>query len=314
MSLPGAARTHLAESAFAPATVDAYKRAASEFLEWGRGHGFSPESFDELDDLLVDYFHELYSSGEGVQKGVNTYYGITMCLPRAKGKMNAALLSLRGWRRIQPSTPRPPLTWNLTTVMAIRMVWMGRPEAAIATLLAFDCYLRISEFCGLRVADVSSPADHRLDGSSRVLCRLRNTKTGRNQWVEVRRPEVIALLTLAKAGKSPEASLFGLSTVSYSQLFNRVVSSLGLDAYTPHSLRHGGATHDHLQGATIESILERGRWASAKSARRYIQSGRALLLAVQVPSSVAEAGAVFKESLLAAFLSALSQSRRRVRV
>ena len=38
-----------------------------------------------------------------------------------------------------------------------------------------------------------------------------------------------------------------------------------------------------MAGVPIEDILHRGRWASTKSARHYVQSGRALLLAEEVP-------------------------------
>jgi hypothetical protein len=36
----------------------------------------------------------------------------------------------------------------------------------------------------------------------------------------------------------------------------------------------------------LEDILIRGRWASSKSARRYIQSGRAMLMTMEVADSV----------------------------
>ena len=56
--------------------------------------------------------------------------------------------------------------------------------------------------------------------------------------------------------------------------------------YSPHSLRHGGATRHFLQKKPISDIQFRGRWSSSKSVRTYIQSGRALLLLTQVPTEV----------------------------
>jgi hypothetical protein len=38
----------------------------------------------------------------------------------------------------------------------------------------------------------------------------------------------------------------------------------------------------------MEDIMLRGRWESNKTSRRYIQSGKALLLAAKVPAAVAE--------------------------
>jgi hypothetical protein len=44
---------------------------------------------------------------------------------------------------------------------------------------------------------------------------------------------------------------------------------------------------------SIEAIMARGRWASSKSARHYIQQGPALLLSVKAPPDVAKAGTLF---------------------
>lgn len=72
-----------------------------------------------------------------------------------------------------------------------------------------------------------------------------------------------------------------------------------------HSLRHGGATHDFIRGMTIEWIMFRGRWASSKSARHYIQSGRAVMLSTAVPAAMAALAAKLAPRIL--FLLTLSQ-------
>ena len=57
------------------------------------------------------------------------------------------------------------------------------------------------------------------------------------------------------------------------------VRGTGAPIFVPHSLRHGGASVDYLGlGATrIEEIMFRGRWATMKSTRHYIQTGPALM-------------------------------------
>ena len=52
---------------------------------------------------------------------------------------------------------------------------------------------------------------------------------------------------------------------------------------------------------SLEDILMRGRWASTKSARHYIQAGPALLLSVAVPPKMARWGATLSRHLLRAF-------------
>jgi hypothetical protein len=56
--------------------------------------------------------------------------------------------------------------------------------------------------------------------------------------------------------------------------------------FTPHSLRHGGATNDFLNNVPMMDIVMRGRWQSAKTARRYVQSGRSLQLQMKQPAGI----------------------------
>jgi len=60
--------------------------------------------------------------------------------------------------------------------------------------------------------------------------------------------------------------------------------------YTPHSLRHGGATFDYQNTISISDIKTRGRWKDTKSAERYIQTGVALLRLYDVPPAVFDIG------------------------
>ena len=57
-------------------------------------------------------------------------------------------------------------------------------------------------------------------------------------------------------------------------------------SFTPHSLRHGGATRDYMLGVPMADIVVRGRWAQSKTASRYIQQGRALLVKLDLPKKL----------------------------
>ena len=50
--------------------------------------------------------------------------------------------------------------------LSVCMAKSGYPEHALATLLAFDTYLRISEYVNMRVEDVAVPGDPRMGGVS----------------------------------------------------------------------------------------------------------------------------------------------------
>ena len=59
-------------------------------------------------------------------------------------------------------------------------------------------------------------------------------------------------------------------------------------AFVWHGFRHGGASRAFLRGDDLSLILIRGRWAAESSGRHYIQSGRQLLLAQNMPAEVTD--------------------------
>ena len=97
-----------------------------------------------------------------------------------------------------------------------------------------------------------------------------------------------------------DALVFDFSPQLLRRLMREASVSLGVGGtlYVPHSLRHGGATHDFLRTGSIEHVQFRGRWKSMESSRRYIQQSHALLAAQQVPSNLNQLGALFSDSLV----------------
>jgi hypothetical protein len=117
-----------------------------------------------------------------------------------------------------------------------------------------------------------------------------------------------ALLCLLLADTRRGRFVFPFSAQTLRSRFHQVCAELGLsEQYVPHSLRHGGATRLHLQGVSMEDILLRGRWASTKSARRYVQAGRAQLMAMAVPADLAAAARVLAADIPSAW--SLSQAQ-----
>jgi hypothetical protein len=139
--------------------------------------------------------------------------------------------------------------------------------------------------------------------------RLRKTKTGPNQWVQVHDKSVeLLLLALVSSVSNDQSLLFPFTANQFRSSFKDVCRQLGLSSsYVPHSLRHGGATRWHLLGHSIEDILLRGRWSSTKSARRYIQAGRAMLLSVEIPSSLASKAQILTQHIVLSILLSFTQ-------
>jgi hypothetical protein len=112
--------------------------------------------------------------------------------------------------------------------------------------------------------------------------------------------------------------IFPFTPDSFRLLLRQVSESLGVGhiPYVPHSLRHGGATYDYLSGHTVEQIMFRGRWVATESARRYIQTSRALLIMLQIPVQLGHTAALVApqvDTLLCLLMESV-QRRRNGRV
>jgi site-specific recombinase XerC len=303
----------LIEASLSANTLSKYKSSVKRFLTWCDTNRYDPSTMEQLDEILTEYFHCMYEENDGTGKGLaaTTLYGLIKFLPRCENNLPTAKMSITGWLKLRPSKSYPPLTWDLTVLISIKMVQNGHLRFSIATLLAFDCFLRVGELVNLRNIDVSDVGDTRMGSEyAGTSLRLRQTKTGPNQWVQVENVEVVQLLRCVTNVTSGSTSrLFPFTAAQYRSVFKQTCVQLGLShKYVPHSLRHGGATRWHLLGHSIEDVLLRGRWASIKSARRYIQAGRALLLVTSVSGPTASKAKLFAQHLLVSISLSLPQT------
>ena len=187
-------------------------------------------------------------------------------------------------------------------LFALTMSRSGSPDEGVAALLSFDCYLRIGELTRLQHCDVVMPNDPRVGAAhTSMALRLADTKTGLNQWVSIQHSAVTSVFLhyLHSRAFAPADRVFAFTPARFRGHIRRVCVALGLGSipYVPHSFRHGGATCDYLRGVTVEQIMFRGRWRSMESARRYIQTGRALLTTLDVAQHHNDAGATLASHL-----------------
>jgi integrase len=305
-------RRFLTGRALAPTSRAAYRRAVLDFIKYAEENGESPQTADELDELLADYLDFCFFAGRSKAQGHCLLNGIVHLLPRLKYRLGIARLAMRGWEREQPSVPHQPITWEALAAMAVTLASWRLPAEGLACLLMFRSLLRISEVCALRISDVVFPGDARVGSAfpkNIVGLRLRTTKTGNEKFAQLDDSAVIALLKVyvgrrRRQGAGEGSFLFGFLPGGLRTAFKAAAHSLGLVGYTPHSCRHGGATDLFLRTEDIELVLIRGRWASTKSARHYVQSGRSLLLAKTVPERAKQLGVRCVAGLRATFEAA----------
>ena len=132
---------------------------------------------------------------------------------------------------------------------------------------------------------------HFVDGALVLL--LGRTKRGLQQRVLIRDPLMVQWMTYYVRWRESQHSKDRVFPVSYGTVarwLQRFCLAFDLDGklFTTHSFRRGGATHMLLDGVSVETIMEYGRWASTASARLYLQRGEPFLLRLrggQVPGA-----------------------------
>lgn len=289
----------LRRSGLAPRTYDAYYRAVHTFLHDCSltHHDLTHRPVADIDLYVAAWIESEYEAGGSRGYGENLKFGLHFFFPRLKNQLHEAHLRLKGWKRNPKTASKsyPPLPRNIVDVMAVTLAVDGHSRAAVALLLSFDCYLRVNECMRLRKQDVTIPYDARLgEPYLNVAVHLRETKTLENMTVAIRDPAIARLLHRCMVGLAPHQRIFPFSASYYrTHYFHRTLASLGLSSlgFVPHSLRHGGATHDFVLARKPEEyITRRGRWASQKNAHRYVQTLAAVDLTFRVPAALDEDG------------------------
>jgi len=300
----GSVWTPLLQAAIRGGTDYNYRLGIKHFLDWIDFEYRAPlRTAREIDEALCEYGWWVYENmgGRGKWRLNMAVFGVEHYLPQLEKQMKLARRSLKGWTNLRPPVSHSPLNFSLVSLIAMELDRMGHPGAAVAALIGFDCYLRISEIGGLRVCEVSDIKDSDLHLGRQVARGGRGTttllsipvsKTWSNQSVQVRRPVLAGLLWswiqyVTDVREQGSQALLFPDPGTFRRLFYEAQVNLGWAKengavpFVPHSLRHGGAACDYLtRGALrLEEILFRGRWASVKSTRTYIQTGPALMAA-----------------------------------
>lgn len=292
-------------------TFKGYEREALRFIDFVQREELPLTCGADFDVALSIFARFMFDEGYGAATGERLLAAANFVWPLWSRDLRVTPLSIVGWRKLRPSTKRVPLTRAVATAIAVRMAAWGYPSAAIVMLLAFHCYLRIGEFTTTRCCDVIPAASARVGlGNAMMFVSIPQAKTGPLQDVEVRDRaiEQLVLLTAAvSGGLNSDCKLCSLSEYQFRRVFRAACESWGLPSdITPHSLRHGGATHDYtVERISAKDIMVRGRWQREKSFAHYVGTMRSSVALQRHPPAVVAAGAKLAADLWHAVISAL---------
>ena len=278
-------------------TLHVYTEAVKLYYLFCRAVMMPVNTFKELDAAMEQCLHKLYFDGETISKPNNTVHGLMYEQNLTWSKTSEFPLTrkaLQGYRKSSRTVSRDGAPWECAILLASFMAKRGSAEsiqAAGLTLLMFDTYLRISEGVSLGRDQVVPPQARSGPRSFYSLIVApkelgKPTKAGAyddtvlvGETAPERRAVLRAILAqLVRATKPGEFLFPDLTAAKYELIFRRACVALGFDGLKlcPHSLRHGGASVDALNGIDTITIQKRGRWNVIASCRRYEKKGRIL--------------------------------------
>jgi integrase len=299
ITVPMSSNFYLNQFSIATSTNKKYTKALLHFIDYLSTRNYSLSYLSKkprkLDRKLCEYIHYLHSEKPRSSPALafEALHSLLRETGLSKSLFHLSETACIGWRRNYETNyvvPRKPLSLEIVTLISTVLAKSGEHGAAVATLLAFNCYLRISEFVGLTVSDIVFAGDARLGSGLNILASIRlthvKTGAGKGQGVSITDSTMSSVLMSyidhqkRQNNYLPSNRLFGMKHPNqYRALFHSAVDALGLSSvgYVPHSLRHGGATYDSMRSVGVKELMMRGRWKAQKSLSTYVQQGQLLL-------------------------------------
>lgn len=248
--------SQLKEANLKPRTLQCYNNKLALFLHYS---SLTLTRLSHLSTTRVDHLFAVWLDACYADDGHYTYacwafHGLLFHYPHLQQHLPLSAQRIDGWKKlaISSSVSHPPLTWELTCVIAVLLSSWHDHAAAMCVLLGFHCYHRISELIELRYHDIALPRDVRLGGAhTQMAIRIAKAKTGENQFISITDTCIAELFVDYLSAHSFQADdrVFPFrSSNSLRACFRLALSALNLDSchYVFHSLRHGGATSDYL--------------------------------------------------------------------
>ena len=228
----------------------------------------------------MDYIEGRWAAGGSLFEVNNAIAGMCHHFPPLRGHLRESWRLARTWQRQEPAGRALPISPLIALAFSGGFIAAGFLSAAAVLLAAYDTYLRTGEILALQWADITI-----YESSSTAMIRLRDTKSqhqsGAGEFVMVRSRLAVQLLVAARrqhrrsslGRKQSEERALGMSPAAFNRVFAEVRSLLELDGQklTLYSWRRGGASADFRAHGSMEKTLLRGRWASVRTARLYVQ-------------------------------------------
>jgi hypothetical protein len=267
-------------------TRDLYTNAVAKFQTFALTLGAVLNCIGEVDKALEKYFESLYIQGFSQYTASCTLCGWAFLHPTMSTKPRhhfpLAKAALKGWKNLEPGGSKDPCPYEVALLIAGWMLDSGFVYMAAFVVLCFDTYVRPGIMSLLRRSNILTPSSHVHVGYKHWSLVLSPSTEGQPTKVgeyddslivgSKGREWISKVLEKFWRATAPNAMLFPFSLREVEAKFKLASVALGLESLklTPHTLRHGGPSHDiYFELRSLAEVQRRGCWKALASVKRY---------------------------------------------
>ena len=257
-------------------TLRCYERALKSFFDFLDEENLSlPSKPNRLDECVAKFLEHLYLEDRPITYAGHTLSAFRRFYPQLRYKFPLSRQYFSNWKSVHVSQQAVPLPASVVFAIAGTAISCGESHFAGLLLLGFLAFLRTSEMVFLKFSQIH------ISQSGQIILVLPSSQTSRDkpESVSVSDLHVATLLLHIKANSSADRVWEG-SVPQFRAFLARFCEFLNLEDqnFTAYSVRRGGASSAFLRGTSFDQLLVTGRWQSVKTARIYLDTGRAALI------------------------------------
>ena len=248
-----------------------------------------PSSLEDVDSLAAEFIESAWHEGDPKLWCTDLLASLHFYLPAARRQLHCAWGLLKAWNRFELPCRACPITLDILFGLCGALTQAGFWRDGVLAAVAFHLLLRTGEIFTLQAQDLVP----RPDGTVGIV-RLRDTKgqklKGASESVVVQDVVIGRLLTILAHGLDHGDGLLQCRSEYWRYRWNLAVKRLHLEDVNvkAYSLRRGGCTAFFRQQGNYDKTVERGRWTSVSTARRYLDDATSSLAELRLPPETHE--------------------------
>jgi site-specific recombinase XerD len=280
------------EGAYAYSTIRAYKADFAKFIEFceERNEGALPALPLSIANFIIKLSNDKRSSA-GIRRaicGISTIHKLNRMDDPTKDP--DVTIEMRRMHRKLGRSAKQAGSINLDILDQMLLATddsiRGLRDKALL-LVAYDTLCRRSELVSLQVKDVKITIKNGVDSISILLRKSKTDQDSMGKWLRLSQRAGLALTEWIKQLPEGQENIYcGLNRAGdisqylgggqVNRIYKRIARKAGLDesvikGISGHSMRVGAAQDLLSSGASMPTMMQRGRWSKSDTVMRYVE-------------------------------------------